>query len=271
MSQPKRSRGVALTVLAGAAALAVTVLTSVQSLVVDTTLAGGTDPMNTSAQVESAGPVSIGTESDYFRTVGEAVRAFETEPGTISYCPLDQLNRPVCAYGELTSAMRAAEEQTERETITVDPAGWPGVNHKTTIPAVPGIDGSKAYSGWFWNRSHLIADSLGGEAIAQNLITGTRTQNVGSTQTDGQYAGGMAYSEKIARDYLDTADGDACPLYYAVTPQYTDAELIPRTVSVDMLSCDGSVNMRIEVFNAAQGYAIDYTTGAFTPAKQAQD
>lgn len=36
-----------------------------------------------------------------------------------------------------------------------------------------------SYVGDFWNRSHLIADSLGGDALRVNAVTGTRTQNVG--------------------------------------------------------------------------------------------
>lgn len=52
-----------------------------------------------------------------------------------------------------------------------------------------------------------------------------------------------------ARDYLDNPDNAQCPLYYAVTPNYQNSELIPRTVSIDMESCDQSLSEHITVFN----------------------
>lgn len=39
-------------------------------------------------------------EGDYFTVVGPAQRDYETTPGVIVYCPLDHLERAVCAYGE---------------------------------------------------------------------------------------------------------------------------------------------------------------------------
>jgi DNA-entry nuclease len=115
-------------------------------------------------------------------------------------------------------------------------------------------------------RHALVADSLGGDATLQNLVTGTRTQNVGSTQVDGQFAGGMAYTELIARDYLDSPAAKNCPLYYAATPVYTGDELLPRTVNVDVLACNSSIDMRVVVDNAAKGWALDYSDGSFIPA-----
>lgn len=147
-------------------------------------------------------------------------RTYTASEGVISYCPLDELDRATCAFGELTPALRAEAQARGRQDITVDPAGWPSgpaANREVTISALDDVSGSESYSGWFWNRSHLIADSLGADAVAENLVTGTRTQNVGSTQSSGQYAGGMAFTELIARDYLDSADASGCALYYPPT------------------------------------------------------
>ncbi len=219
---------------------------------------------------ESSDPVPPPVKSgalpgDYYTILGGAETPYDAPaPGTITYCPLDSLSRAVCAVGELTSALRADAKLQERQDITVDPSGWPRSNNEVVIPALPQVPGSEDYSGWFWNRSHLIADSLGGDAIKNNLVTGTRTQNVGSTRTGGQYAGGMAYTELIARDYLDTGIADACPLYYAATPKYDGDELVPQSVIVDMKSCDGSIDTRVEVYNVANGWAVDYFTGEFT-------
>lgn len=204
---------------------------------------------------------------DYFTVVGPAERLYAPETaGVVEYCALDHLGRAGCAYGELTTTLRAEARATERQQITEDPAGWNGGNTEVTIPALPGVDGSRDYRGWFWNRSHLVADSLGGDATRENLVTGTRTQNVGSAQVSGQYAGGMARAEVIARDYLDNGSADACPLYYAATPVYAGDELVPRTVLVDLQSCDAEVDLRIEVSNTANGFTIDYATGAFAAA-----
>lgn len=216
----------------------------------------------------SSVPVQLSTGTDYTRHLGKAVvdKRFESlAPGQIEYCPLDSAERATCAAGLLDAETRSAAKITEREPITVDPAGWPIHNNELTISALD-LEGSKDYTGWFWNRSHLIADSLGGNASAQNLVTGTRTQNVGSTQTSGQHSGGMAYPELIARTYLDSNDAASCPLYYAATPVYTDAELIPRTVVVDLKNCNGDIDMRIEVLNSANGYSINYTTAEISVA-----
>lgn len=204
-------------------------------------------------------------EDDYYSTIGPAELAYEpSTPGIIEYCPLDELDRAVCAYGALTSSQREDAQARDRQTIDVDPAGW-GFNDEVDIPALADIEGSGGYHGWFWNRSHMIADSLGGDPSLENLVTGTRTQNVGSTQTNGEASGGMAYTERIARNYLDTEDGDSCPLYYAATPQYSGSELIPRTVIVDIQTCDKSIDSRVEVSNTANDFEIDYATGEYAP------
>lgn len=175
-----------------------------------------TDVQTPSTSTPVAGPIA----GDYYEITGPAQRTYTASEGVISYCPLDELDRATCAFGELTPALRAEAQARGRQDITVDPAGWPSgpaANREVTISALDDVSGSESYSGWFWNRSHLIADSLGADAVAENLVTGTRTQNVGSTQSSGQYAGGMAFTELIARDYLDSADASGCALYYPPT------------------------------------------------------
>lgn len=205
---------------------------------------------------------------DYFTIIGTAEQDYSpSSDGVVEYCLLDSLDRAVCAYGNLTSTLREHEKASERESISADPSGWPANNGEVLIPARSDIDGSQPYSGWLWNRSHLVADSLGGDPTLENLVSGTRTQNVGSTRTNGQYSGGMAYTELIARDYLDTNNADSCPLYYAATPEYLGDELVPRSVTVDVLSCDGQINIRVEVYNTATGWNIDYYTAETTASQ----
>lgn len=197
---------------------------------------------------------------DYVTVTGPARHDYQiTTPGSIHYCPVDALGRATCAYGLLTHAVKPNSTGE-----LPDPAGWPKRNQEVTIPAMPGVSGSKTYRGWMMNRSHLIADSLGGQEITANLVTGTRTQNVGSHQEKGQYAGGMAHTEVMARNYLADGRGESCPLYYAVTPQYEGNELLPRTVTVDIDSCDHQINQHVVVTNTAYGWTINYTDGSFT-------
>ncbi|XP_068917782.1 deoxyribonuclease-like [Tenebrio molitor] len=210
---------------------------------------------------------TISQGDDYYTVLGTAQREYGDAGPEVFVCDLDELERAVCAYGELTGP---APRDEERGPLP-DPAGWPTNdgergNAEVSIPALDDVEGSKDTNGWFYNRSHMVADSLGGPEVPGNLVTGTRTQNVGTHQEDGQYAGGMAYGEKMARDYLASGQASTCPLYYAATPVYTGDELIPRTVLVDIQSCDKSIDERVEVSNTANGWEIDYFDGSYAPA-----
>lgn len=207
----------------------------------------------------SSAPAPVASGDSYYEVTGTAERTYDATEGEIGYCPLDDLERAVCAYGELTHEIRAGERGADREDITQDPAGW-GHNEKVEITSE---DGSLTYRGYMFNRSHLVADSLGGHPEMDNMVTGTRTQNVGFNNDGGSGYGGMAYTEEIARDYLDSEDSIGCPLYYGVTPNYTGDELLPRTVTVDIQSCDQKIDERVVVSNTANGYVIDYTDGSF--------
>ncbi len=188
---------------------------------------------------------------NYVKTVGQARIRQDVDAGQIYYAGLDENARAGLVAAMLTPSMRDQARDRGRQDVDVDPAGWPSENPETEIVAPDG----GIYRGVFWNRSHLLADSLGGDPRGDNLITGTRMQNVGAN--DG--GGGMAYVETIARDWLDTcSDGT---LYYSALPLYEGAESIPRAVVVDMKSSDGSIDIEVVVYNAAKGYAIDYSSG----------
>lgn len=203
---------------------------------------------------------AVAQDDDYFTVTGKAKLEYDAAVGEVDYCPVDSLERPTCSYGLLTYEVRAEAKERGRQDLNTDPVGWPDSNPKVSIPALEGVEGSKDYNGYMWNRSHLLADSLGGSVEARNLVPGTRTQNVGSAKNSG----GMAYTETIARDYLDEKSSSECPLYYAATPQYEGNELVPRTVTVDIQSCDNSIDERVVVSNTANGFAIDYRDGSFT-------
>ncbi|RAP50796.1 MAG: hypothetical protein BZ138_06310, partial [Methanosphaera sp. rholeuAM270] len=116
---------------------------------------------------------------DYVRENGPASTSYEVPAnGGIVYGGMDNLGRTTWAAGVITKEMRASAKASGRQSFDASCdaiSGW-GHNAETVIPSA---NGGKAYNGWFYNRSHLIADSLGGEASPENLVTGTRCQNVG--------------------------------------------------------------------------------------------
>ena len=189
---------------------------------------------------------------NYYKVTGKAkVLKKQPKAGKIRYSKLDSLKRTCRVVGTLTFAMVQEAASTQKEQFNfINPSGW-GKNPQVKILLPNGY----YYEGVMWNRSHLIAHSLGGRYIKRNLICGTRTQNVG--MNDGM--GGMAYCETKARNWLWRHWYGT--LYYCVTPVYKGEGLIPRSVIVNMKSSDGTLNERVIVYNAANGYKINYRTG----------
>lgn len=223
-----------------------------------------TTPGSTSANVQASRPAQERTLTytawdedacpEYYRVVGTAVVDVELAPGEVAYEPLDSLGRAGRAAAVVTYDLMEAGTDRERADMSgLRPSGW-GHNAEVDIPMPSG----RAYHGKLYNRSHLLAKSLGGEEVLENLVTGTRTQNVGDNRGDD---GGMAYTEDLARTWLrEHPEGT---LYYAATPVYEGDELLCRSVIVDVLSSDGSIDLEVEVYNAARGFEIDYATGEF--------
>ena len=178
------------------------------------------------------------------------------QPGEITYGQYDEKGRTTEARATLTYENYYKSLKT-RDTFKEDPVGWPAQNPKVTIH----YGSYKTYHGYFWNRSHLIGDALGGAAIPQNAITGTRAQNV------GQGTGGMRYPESTVEKYFKKHGNLAKKVYYSAKPVYFGDEKIPRSVLVRAYSEDEEVNLYVEVFNVAPGYTIDYNNATFTEVK----
>lgn len=196
----------------------------------------------------------------------------ELKPGEVQFSELDELGRSGRAVANVDFDLVEESKGWRTEFASnSDPSGW-GHNGEVEIP----LEGQNPYRGWFWNRSHLIADSLGGYTHVYNtdgsvneetsttpktnLITGTRTQNVG--KNDGN--GGMAFFETATRDWLYEHPDDT--VWYSARPVYEGDELVPRSVIVSLTNPDHSFELVGEVFNAAEGFDIDYLTGEFAPA-----
>ena len=192
---------------------------------------------------------------DYVRMVGTSQADTSLAPGEVRYGGLDSLGRTQAVKACVTKQMVDEGSAREREDMSgIRPSGWPEDNAEVDI-SMP--DGS-TYHGWLFNRSHLLAKSLGGKDEAENLVTGTRTQNVGAN--DGK--GGIAACETMVRDWLaQNPDGH---VWYDVTPQYEGDSLVPLAVTVDMRTSDGSLDARYVTYNAAKGYEIDYSDGSWS-------
>lgn len=191
-----------------------------------------------------------------YKVNGAAIVNYTPHPGEYIYTGIDNLGRTTAAYALITKADYNRELAEKREEFGKDVDTISGWGHNTKVKLC--FPSGKEYNGYFYNRSHLIADSLGGKPTKDNLVTGSRFQNVGDNN-----GGGMGYIETKARDWLSRTGNDAT-LYYCVTPVYIGNELVPRSVYVDAKSSDGSINEHVEVFNVSgdSSYSIDYMTGA---------
>lgn len=220
--------------------------------------------------VKQATAWTFNDSPNYYKVIGKSGIDPSVFPkkGQITYGELDSLGRTTTARGSLTY-INVEGSYGKRGQFTDssegNPSGWVGnktykdSDGKTKIVRYR-IDwlNQEYYLGAFWNKSHLIADSLGGEAIRRNAVTAPRTQNVGSPKNDG----GMRYTEKKAQEWLESHQNGV--LYYEPKPVYSGNELIPRAVVVSMLSSDKSIDEKVIVYNTANGYTIDYNTGQFS-------
>ena len=194
---------------------------------------------------------------NYYKVLGAAlISDTALQPGEYSYAGYDDKGRTLGAAAKMTPTDIKDAIARERLPFNHDAKkNLIGFSNKQNRKASIFIPTGKYYQGYFWNRSHLIADFLGGAPRRYNLVTGTRTQNVG----DG--SGGMAYAEKKARNWGETHD-EGCLSYY-VQPIYKDDELIPRAVVIDMRAEDSTINERVLVYNCCFGFDINYKTGEF--------
>lgn len=196
------------------------------------------------------------TAPNYYVVVGNAEidEAQFGGPGSITYSEFDELGRTRTAYAHLNYKMVNDEKSQKREDFSSSKeerlSGWPSKNPKVEVPST---SSNKPYKGVLYNRSHLVADSLGGSATRKNAITGTRQQNVGEKNN-----GGMAYIEDILRKFFENPTN--ATVYYQVDPLYYQDELIPRSVVIDVKSSDGTIDQKIIVYNTANGYTINYYT-----------
>ena len=193
---------------------------------------------------------------DMYEVLGKAEIDESKFSTTYSYSH-DDLDRTTTAYGLVNykAVMDSKGWRADFEPNS-EPSGWfigkKSNNKKVSVKLPTG----KIYNGYFYNRSHLIADSLGGRSYKYNVVTGTRQQNVGNNGN-----GGMQYIEKKVVDYVEKPKNN---VYYSVEPYYEGNELVSRYVIVNAKSDDGVINEKVKVFNNSSGYEINYSDGSFT-------
>lgn len=201
------------------------------------------------------------SQKDYYAKKGKSNIQFSQFPkaGKYDYSNTDKLGRTQEAKATI-NYKSFAKSKGVRQSFKAgsEPSGW-GKNGKVKLKSA---DGTKTYNGYMYNRSHLIGDALGGDAIKENAITGTRTQNVGQPGTS---TGGMRYSESKVEKYMNTHKKGI--VYYKAKPNYHDNEQLPRTVDISMQSKDGQIDEKVRVFNNAKDYYIDFKDGSYKKVK----
>lgn len=200
----------------------------------------------------------------------------------VEYSELDELGRTGEVKATITYDMIKNSEGTrEKWEDGYRPSGWyvykwksngnlatekEYIENKKRIEAISNnkevevdLGGGKVYRGWFYNASHLLADSLGGRAFRNNVVTGTRMQNVGRNDRKG----GMQYIEEKVRKHI--SDNPDVVVYYQATPVYLKEDnLVPVMVQVKALSSDGIIDETVVTYNEIKNFSINYKTGEFS-------
>ena len=155
-----------------------------------------------------------------------------------SYTELDSLERVGTAQANIDKGSLDTDERDDISSIK--PTGW--IQGKYDIVS----------GGWLYNRSHLYAHSLGGDDIAKNLMTGTRTFNY-----DGMYAS----SENLILNFIKSSEENVHVLY-RVTPVFSDDDLLAKGTLMEAL-CLEDPDFKICAFcyNVQPGISINYSTG----------
>lgn len=156
---------------------------------------------------------------------------------------LDSAGR--CGSVEMVVSLETAPARGEKRGSIgmVRPSGW----HTGRDDS---LDGKYLY-----NRCHLVAWCLSGlNAEKRNLITGTRYMNV---------EGMLPYEIRVS-DFIFAGGGR---VYYKVTPDFRDGELVARGVRIQAYSLADkgkSIDFDVYCYNVQPGYGIDYATGEAT-------
>lgn len=159
--------------------------------------------------------------------------------------------KPTVTYVKLNETS-VTRQKGNKQSFDKDPIGWPKENPKVIITH-PTLGN---YSGWLWNRSHLIADQLGGPSTPENSIPGTRPQNVGGRNNKG----GMRAPEERAYKYVSETKKEL--LYFVDVIYKNEKDVIPSEVRVTLYNDE--IFETYVTHNVANGFEVNYETGEVT-------
>lgn len=199
------------------------------------------DPIVTSDTVAISDTVPDFLDSGYVTLNGGAANidtsTIDWSECYLSNSELDSLGRCGVASAVVGPDSIATEERGSIGMIK--PSGWHTQRYDNIIS-----------DHYLYNRGHLIMFKLYGNDtnVKENLITETRYANA-TTQ--------LSFENQI----LDYIYDSGSKVYYQVTPDFHDDELVARGVHLQAVSEDGVFNMNVYVYNVQPGVSIDYATG----------
>lgn len=170
-----------------------------------------------------------------------------------SFSDLDKLGR--CRVMAACISGNHDFPKDDRDTIaTVIPAGWHSYKFESIINKEKNKAGDiKNPNGNLYNRCHLLGNGLSGEGEnVKNLVTATSTCNqymLDCVEHDLK----MAMQENPDKKF-----------YYKVAPNYEGNELLPRSITMEVLSAEdngASYNVAYKINNVEKGICINYLTG----------
>jgi len=155
--------------------------------------------------------------------------------GYEEYSGFDDLGRAGVARAWICQDTMPLEGQ-KRPGLSYKPTGW--IQNKYDF-----ISGK-----WLYNRCHLIAWCLTAEGDNKyNLVTGTHQLN----QVEM-----LPYEMEVLNFIRDGGE-----VLYRVTPEFTEEELVCRSIRIEAISLDNELVFHIRIYNEEPRVIIDYMTG----------
>ena len=158
----------------------------------------------------------------------------------ISYMPLDSSLRATGAYGCIGPDVIASRvDRDKNKQKKVIPSGWAQNNYLGLLPG----------DGHVYERSHLLAHSLGGDEDEPNFVTGTYYLNTN-----------MGIFEDKVSSHIEKYK---VHVFYRVTPYFTGSNKLVSGIQLEAYSVedDGALSFNVYLYNVQPGVDLDYTTG----------
>lgn len=213
----------------------------------------GTDATTTSENTESSQVEdTVGTTTKYYEAL---VYTGEKQMVNGDY---DVYGRASFGHIQLKYQDKPSDEREDK--ITFDPVGWHNYRFKYET------DEGETSKAWLMNRGHLIGYLFSGlNSEGKNLVPMTRYLNAGTisdSKMDANNPYSMLFYELALNEWLK--EHPTFTLDYYVVPNYTDEELIPRSISLFWTGFDDEGNhIKVELKDSGKAQ-YDGITGSVT-------